>query len=158
LRVAETEDFDRRLSLLGEKGFASRFLSLAITALAAARICPVGGILLETDLEGIRKVAGEAADVAMSLRASYRSPGHRRRRRRDVYGGGKRFEPAILGEVDILIFVGRRQSNREAQRSDSFRRAAERGLARATDRQNQPRFPHADDMIIGIARALARRP
>ena len=111
MRVAEAEDFDRvALRLLGEKGFAKALPVLAMTALAAARICPV--------------------ERKFSSRRIWRASGKSREKRRMISDvapapaidrlivvaddeeplmvGGERFEPAILGEVDVLIFVGQK--------------------------------------------------
>src|SRR5208283_919023 len=109
LRVAETEDFDRvALSLLGEKGFAKPLFVFGDNGIGGGKNMPGGAeILLETDLEGIRKVAGEAADVSDVAPA----PAIDRLvivadDEETFMVGGQRFEPAILGEVDVLIFVG----------------------------------------------------
>ena len=66
MRVAETEDFDRvTLSLLGEKGFAKPLFVFGDNGIGGGKNMSGGAeILLETDLEGIRKVAGETADVS----------------------------------------------------------------------------------------------
>ena len=109
LRVAETEDFDRvALRLLGEKGFAKPLFVFGDHGIGGGKDMSGGAeILLEADLEGIRKVAGEAADVSDVAPA----PAIDRLvivadDEETFMVGGQRFEPAILGEVDILIFVG----------------------------------------------------
>ena len=109
MRVAETEDFDRvALSLLGEKGLAKPLFVFGDNGIGGGKNMSGGAeILLETDLEGIRKVAGEAADVSDVAPA----PAIDRLvivadDEETFMVGGKRFEPAILGEVDVLIFVG----------------------------------------------------
>ena len=64
LRIAETEDFDRvALRLLGEKGFAKPLFVFGDHRIGGGQDMSGGAeIFLEADLEGVRKVAGEAAN------------------------------------------------------------------------------------------------
>jgi hypothetical protein len=66
LRVAETEDFDPvALILLGEKGLAKPLFVFGDDGVSGGKnMSGRTEILFETDLEGVRKVAGEAADVS----------------------------------------------------------------------------------------------
>ena len=109
LRVAEPEDFDPvALRLLGEKGLAKPLFVFGDDRIGGGKDMSGGAeILLEADLEGVRKVAGEAANECDVTSA----PTIDRLvivadDEETFMVGGKRFEPAILGEVDVLIFVG----------------------------------------------------
>jgi hypothetical protein len=66
LRVAETKDFDPvALILLGEKGLAKPLFVFGDNGIGGGQDMSGGAeILFETDLEGLRKVAGEATDVS----------------------------------------------------------------------------------------------